>query len=282
MANARNLSTLAQGASTAGILGGTYGGTGASLSPTTAGNTIFSTDGTNWSSTQKIVRPTLLSGAATSFTAAITGTTMTVTAVGSGTVAVGQQITGTGVTAGTVITALGTGTGGTGTYTVSASQTVASTTITIVGLGFLNIPSWVKRITMLVNEVSSTGTSGYGVQLGSGTYVNSGYNLFAVFAPASGAAPVGAAGTGLTNFNIAGTNTAAMTVSAVIFINNITGNVWSFTSSATRNGGTTTQNGLQLITGLPITLSGVLDRVQLIATNNTDTFDAGSVNILYE
>jgi hypothetical protein len=56
MANARNLSTMAQGASTAGILSGTYGGTGASLSPTTAGNTIFSTDGTNWSSTQKIVQ----------------------------------------------------------------------------------------------------------------------------------------------------------------------------------------------------------------------------------
>jgi hypothetical protein len=135
---------------------------------------------------------------------------------------------------------------------------------------------------MLINEISSNGTSGFGVQLGSGTYTTSGYNLFSVFAPASGSAPVGAAGTGLTNFNIAGTNTAAMTVSATVLINNITGNIWSFTSSATRSGGTTAQNGLQLITGLPITLSGVLDRVQLIATNNTDTFDAGSVNILYE
>lgn len=56
MANNRNLSILAQGASTAGILAGTYGGTGASLSPTTAGNTIFTTDGSTWSSTQKIVQ----------------------------------------------------------------------------------------------------------------------------------------------------------------------------------------------------------------------------------
>jgi hypothetical protein len=61
---------------------------------------------------------------------AISGTTLTVSSVGSGTLAVGTYITGTGVTAGTNITALGTGTGGTGTYTVSASQTVSSTSIT--------------------------------------------------------------------------------------------------------------------------------------------------------
>jgi hypothetical protein len=64
------------------------------------------------------------------FTASISGTTMTVSAVASGTIKVGIRILGTGVTANTTITALGTGTGGVGTYTVSASQTVASTTIT--------------------------------------------------------------------------------------------------------------------------------------------------------
>jgi hypothetical protein len=63
-------------------------------------------------------------------TGSISATTLTVSAVGSGTLAVGTYITGTGITAGTRITVLGTGTGGTGTYTVSASQTVASTTIT--------------------------------------------------------------------------------------------------------------------------------------------------------
>lgn len=62
-------------------------------------------------------------------TASITGTTMTVTAVTSGTLKIGQTIEGSGVTDGTIITAFGTGTGGAGTYTVSASQTVGSTTI---------------------------------------------------------------------------------------------------------------------------------------------------------
>lgn len=65
--------------------------------------------------------------AAASFTASIAGTTMTVSAVASGTLAVGQVVLGAGVAPGTTITALGTGTGGTGTYTISVSQTVAST-----------------------------------------------------------------------------------------------------------------------------------------------------------
>ena len=65
-----------------------------------------------------------------SCTGSISGTTLTVTAVTDGKLWLGQVITGTGVTGGTTITALGTGTGLTGTYTVSASQTVSSTTIT--------------------------------------------------------------------------------------------------------------------------------------------------------
>lgn len=82
---------------------------------------IASTGTTNWTSI----------GASSS----AVGTVFICTGVGSGTgtvtgaLSIGQIITGTGVTAGTQITALGTGTGGTGTYTVSVSQTVASTTI---------------------------------------------------------------------------------------------------------------------------------------------------------
>lgn len=64
-------------------------------------------------------------------TGSIATTTLTVTAVTSGVLKVGQPIAGSGVTAGTVITAQLTGTaGGVGTYSVSASQTVSSTTIT--------------------------------------------------------------------------------------------------------------------------------------------------------
>ena len=71
-----------------------------------------------------------------SFTGSFSGTTLTVSAVASGTLAVGQLIVGTGVAASppgsnaTYITALGTGSGGVGTYTVGVSQTLTSRALT--------------------------------------------------------------------------------------------------------------------------------------------------------
>jgi hypothetical protein len=67
--------------------------------------------------------------AATSTSSSIAGTVLTVGGTVTGTFAVGQVIYGAGVTAGTYITSLGTGTGGAGTYNISASMTVAATTI---------------------------------------------------------------------------------------------------------------------------------------------------------
>jgi hypothetical protein len=73
-------------------------------------------------------------------TATIAGTLLTVSAVASGTLHVGQTIQGVGVTLGTIITALGTGTGGIGTYTLSVASTVASG-VTMYGLNFSVLPS---------------------------------------------------------------------------------------------------------------------------------------------
>ena len=57
-----------------------------------------------------------------------TGTILNVSAVASGTIFIGQRVTGTGVTAGTLVTGFGTGSGGIGTYTVNTSQLVAGGT----------------------------------------------------------------------------------------------------------------------------------------------------------
>lgn len=77
---------------------------------------------------------------ASNFDATISGTTLTVSALNTGTIKVGQVISGAGVTANTTITAYGTGTGGIGTYTVDTSQTVGSAT-TMDGLysGYYNL-----------------------------------------------------------------------------------------------------------------------------------------------
>jgi hypothetical protein len=87
-------------------------------------------------------------GTAASFTASIATTVLTVTAVASGALAVGQLITGAGVAPGTFITALGTGTGGTGTYTLGTSQTVASRVMG--GVAFSN------SVTMQINQAPTT------------------------------------------------------------------------------------------------------------------------------
>jgi hypothetical protein len=102
----QNTVITALGTGTGGV--GTYT---VSNSQTTASTSINTT-----------VSPAIVTGA-------IAGTTLTVSAVTSGALRIGQTIEGNGVTNGTIIKSFGTGTGGTGTYTVSASQTVSSTTI---------------------------------------------------------------------------------------------------------------------------------------------------------
>jgi len=66
-----------------------------------------------------------------SFTGSISGTTLTVSAVSSGSLYIGAIVTGTSITAGTYITAFGTGSGGAGTYTVNNSQTITSRAMTV-------------------------------------------------------------------------------------------------------------------------------------------------------
>jgi len=91
------------------------------------------------------------------FLGAISGTTLTVTNVSSGTIGVGQVVFGIGIAPGTVITALGTGTGGAGTYTVNISQTIASEL-------------------MNTNAVAATATGSISSGVGSVTITNQGSN----------------------------------------------------------------------------------------------------------
>lgn len=108
-------------ANTAGI--SPFGFSASSVQPL---NTVATAGNVEWDGKLEYV-----SESAT-FTGTIATTVLTVTAVTGGILRVGMFISGTGITAGTIITALGTGVGGTGTYTVSVSQTV-STAITITG-----------------------------------------------------------------------------------------------------------------------------------------------------
>lgn len=72
--------------------------------------------------------------------------TLNVTGVTSGALAVGQPVSGTGIPAGTYISALGTGTGGTGTYTLSANATATGTGVTVTATGAVETAFYVHSI----------------------------------------------------------------------------------------------------------------------------------------
>ena len=100
------------------------------------------------------------------FVGSISGTTLTVTLMSSGTIAVGQAIYGIGMAYATVITALGTGTGGTGTYTINNSQTVTSQSLTSVLVGAV-ITASTSGTTLTASAVTGTLYPGQTIQ-GSG------------------------------------------------------------------------------------------------------------------
>jgi hypothetical protein len=141
-------------------------------------------------------------------------------------------------------------------------------------IDFTGIPSWAKRVTMMLNGVSTGGTSLLQAQLGyPSTYATSGYNsVYGVFA--GGTSGTTAASSGCL---ISTSATASASVYGNFVFTLLTGNTWTFTFNGVDTNGTRV-----MVTGGSIALSGVLDRIRLTTVNGTDTFDAGSINILYE
>lgn len=80
------------------------------------------------------------------FTGSISGTTLTVSAVSSGTIRDGASLLGSGIAAGTYVGGRITGTGGVGTYVVNVSQTVSSTSMSTVGDLFI-ANNWIWQVT---------------------------------------------------------------------------------------------------------------------------------------
>jgi len=180
------------------------GGTGVT-STGSAGNVLFTTDGSTWSATQKIVQGTAVAS-----------------------------------TSGTSIT-------------------------------FTGIPSWAKRITVMFNDVSTSGTSYILIQIGSGSTTNTGY--------------LSQCWSYTTTSNVV---TSGFTVSSGLGANQVSGyaqlvlfgsNTW--VSNGTLSYDTTQSTGWSSAGKSPA-LSGALDRVIITMFNGTDTFDAGSINLLWE
>jgi hypothetical protein len=144
----------------------------------------------------------------------------------------------------------------------------AQNTTSGTAVDFTSSPSWVKRITVMFNGVSLNGSAGLVMQVGAGSIVATGYS--------SGVSSGASVNSSTTYFYVMNNAGAAVLSNGQITLANMGSNNWSQSGIM----GFPT-NALSLSCGY-ISLSGALDRVRITTTNGTDTFDAGSINIMYE
>lgn len=142
--------------------------------------------------------------------------------------------------------------------------------------GFTTIPAWAKKITVVLDGVSTSGTSYVLLQLGTGgSYVSAGYQSSSatVFASDQTTATSSTAGFVQDRANAGTLRNGTFTLL------NITGNTW--VSTHVFGDGNVTSPG-NTVGGGRIALSGAIDRLRITTVNGTDTFDAGTVNVFYE
>ncbi|CAB4125187.1 hypothetical protein UFOVP55_74 [uncultured Caudovirales phage] len=166
----------------------------------------------------------------------------------------------------------------TATQKIVQGTAVASTSGT--AIDFTSIPSWVKRITVMFNVMSTSGTSSVQAQIGStsGGIENTGYTcLLSVSQSGVQYYPI-ATGFGITGGTSGGWTAAAYVYTGLINLTSFGSNIW--VADIRLSGGSATSNQY-FGTGYK-TLSDVLSQVRITTVNGTDSFDAGSINILYE
>jgi len=179
-------------------------------------------------------------------------------------------------------------TDGSATIATLSSTTITGTTIqgTIksgtavsasgTSIDFTSIPSWVKRITVMFDGVSTSGTSLPQIQIGdSGGFETSSYTGKASNI-ATSSVTVAAHNSG---FLLSSASGAASTRYGTVTLNllNSSSNLWACTGILT-----VTDADLTVTVAGTKALSGTLDRVRITTVGGSDTFDAGTINILYE
>lgn len=154
----------------------------------------------------------------------------------------------------------------TATPSLSAVTSITGTQTTITG-----IPSWARRVTLLFDGVSSSGSDNYLIQLGtSGGIVTSGYRSNISVTASTSSTTVG--------FFVAGNLGSASTISGMVTIATSGSNVW-VESGQLSNDATGTYMSSTIGR---VSLGGVLDRIRITTINAFDTYDGGTVTLMYE
>jgi hypothetical protein len=156
---------------------------------------------------------------------------------------------------------------------ITSGTAVASTSGT--SIDFTGIPAWCKRITVMFEGVSTNGTSPVTMQIG-----DSGGVEITGYLGTNGRTGAGTAGANNSSgFLIEDGGATASVRHGSIALNllNSSTNTWTAMGAVGRSDGANIY-----IQGGSKSLSATLDRVRITTSGGTDTFDAGSVNIIYE
>lgn len=159
---------------------------------------------------------------------------------------------------------------------ITQSATVASTSGT--AIEFTGLPSGVKRIIVSLNGVSTNGSQNLLIQLGdSGGIENSGYASVSAYLQNSTATAVSNSTSGLI---VTAAMAAGEALDGIIILTLVdpSTNTWAMSANLCDTASTTNLN----ISAGRKSLSGELDRLQLISATGGDTFDSGSISIQYE
>jgi hypothetical protein len=151
---------------------------------------------------------------------------------------------------------------------IISGTSVASTSGT--SIDFTGLPSTVKRITVMFDGVSTSGSSRILLRIGAGSVDTSGYQATATLN--------GLDSTETSGYFACWRGDAGNVVNGAITLTYFGSNIWIQGGSTSANAGAATG---AVYMGRK-TLSGVLDRTRITTVNGTDTFDAGSINIMYE
>ena len=154
---------------------------------------------------------------------------------------------------------------------ITSGTVVPSTSGT--SIDFTSIPSWVKRVTVMFAGVSTDGASNPLFQLGAGSVQSSGYLCASGVISTTNTTNAANYTTGFGILSGAGANV----IHGSCTFSLIGSNVWAWSMTMGLSTNTNPFYGAG-----SVTLSGTLDRVRITTVNGTDTFDAGTINIMYE
>ena len=201
---------------------------------------------------------TNITGTAASLTAG--NATNAVTATTANAVASGITITSP-VIAGTP--------SGVGVLTSGTAQSASGATVSFTG-----IPSWAKRITVLLKDVTTVSTGLPAIRAGAGSYEATGYSSTN---NAIGQSTVASSLSATTSWDLQNSGGSTQIYSGQLVITRLEGYLYTIAGQVSYN----TNGSTALTTGYK-TFSGDISQLQLRMSTGADTFNGGSINIMYE